>query len=173
MTSRASLLAAIAAIQLVAAPARAAPDPGQPAPALAAKELNGQGFDLSALHGRVVLVNFWATWCVPCRTEMPTLDAVYRRYHDKGLEMIALSADRFRDRRAVVQFMAPFAFPAAMLSDASPNGFGGPGTLPRTFVVGPDGVIRALFEPDTKVVTEDSLTAVIVPLLPKAPAAVR
>ena len=76
---------------------------GQPAPSLVVQELDGQTFDLSAVRGKVVVVSFWATWCPPCRAEMPVLDAFYRRYHGQGLEMIGLSADRPHDRSDVHQ----------------------------------------------------------------------
>ena len=76
---------------------------GNAAPALVVPELDGQTFDLSALRGKVVIVNFWATWCPPCRKEMPALDAFYRRYHGNGLEMIGVSADRPHDRSDVIQ----------------------------------------------------------------------
>ncbi len=59
-------------------------DVGQPAPALVAQELSGQTFDLAAQRGKVVVINFWATWCPPCRKEMPALDAFYRKYHSQG-----------------------------------------------------------------------------------------
>ena len=67
------------------------------APALVATALDGQTFDLAKLRGKVVLVNFWATWCAPCRKEMPTLDAFYRRYRAQGFEMIGVSVDFARD----------------------------------------------------------------------------
>ncbi|MGD0946445.1 MAG: redoxin family protein [Candidatus Binatia bacterium] len=68
--------------------ARAAAEAGQPAPALVVQQLDGQAFDLGTLRGKVVIVNFWATWSPPCRTEMPILDAFYQQYHARGLEMI-------------------------------------------------------------------------------------
>src|ERR1700722_3244190 len=126
-------MAGCAGVGLTGHQALAAIALGQPAPSLAAAELNGTGFDLNALRGRVVIVNFWATWCVPCREEMPALDAFYRRYHANGLEMIGISADRPRDRSDVVKAMQAYAYPAAMLRDANPNGFGAPEALPETF----------------------------------------
>ena len=146
--------------------ALAAVDVGQPAPPLAATELNGQGFDLGALRGRVVIVNFWATWCVPCRAEIPALDAFYRQYHAQGVDMIGISADRPRDRSDVVKVTQPLAYPAAMLGDARPNGFGAPEALPQTFVIDQNGVVRAKFRPDQQGVTQQSLTAAVLPLLP-------
>jgi thiol-disulfide isomerase/thioredoxin len=162
-----AMMAGCFACVLAGGLALAAADVGQPAPPLAATELNGQGFDLSALRGRVVVVNFWATWCVPCRQEMPALDAFYRRYHDQGLEMIGISADRPRDRSEVVKAMRAFAYPAAMLRDTAVNGFGAPAALPETFVVDQAGVVRARFRPDQLAVTEQSLGAAVLPLLPR------
>jgi cytochrome c biogenesis protein CcmG, thiol:disulfide interchange protein DsbE len=72
-------------------PALAAAEIGQPAPALVVQELNGKTFDLAALRGHVVVVNFWATWCPPCRKEMPALSAFYRQYHSRGVEMIGIA----------------------------------------------------------------------------------
>src|SRR6516162_6561310 len=85
-------------LPIVAPRTLASAEPGQPAPALTVATLNGNTFDLSAQRGKVTIVNFWAAWCPPCRKEMPTLDAFYRRYHAQGLEMIGLSADRPHDR---------------------------------------------------------------------------
>ena len=93
----AALLTGCAATVVVDTPARAAPEMDQPAPPLVASALDGQTFDLAKLRGKVILVNFWATWCAPCRREMPVLDAFYRRYHGQGLELIGISIDFARD----------------------------------------------------------------------------
>lgn len=146
----------------------AAPQIGQPAPALTVKQLDGHHvFDLTALRGKVVLVNFWATWCPPCRKEIPALDAFYRRYHARGLELIGLSADGSHDRGAVIKAARGFSYPAAMLSDASVNGFGAPLVLPVTYVVDSGGVIRAVLRPDQTPVTASTLANAVLPLLPK------
>ena len=54
-------------------------------------DLDGKSWTLQSLHGKVVLVNFWATWCPPCRKEMPDLDSLYSRFHDKGFVVLAIS----------------------------------------------------------------------------------
>lgn len=160
-----SVMAGCIMLSLACDLALAAADVGQPAPQLAATELDGHVFDLGALRGKVVIVNFWATWCVPCRAEMPALDAFYRRYHDQGLEMIGISADRPRDRSDVVKMMQAFAYPAAMLRDAKVNGFGAPEAIPVTFVIDQSGIVRAMFRADQTEVTEQSLAAAVLPLL--------
>jgi len=66
---------------------------GQPAPAMQAKLLDGTTFNLADDNGKVVIVNMWATWCAPCREEMPALDAYYRKHHDQGLVLIAPAVD--------------------------------------------------------------------------------
>jgi peroxiredoxin len=153
------------ALALISAPAFADSTLGQPAPALVVEELNGNTFDLAAQRGKVTVVNFWATWCPPCRKEMPALDAFYRRYHDRGLEMIGLSADRPHDRSEVKKVMQSFSYPAAMLDDAKSDDFADPSALPVTYVVDPQGVIRAKFTPDEKPLTQQSLVDAVLPLL--------
>jgi peroxiredoxin len=164
-----ALTAGWLALAGAASGAQAATAIGQPAPALAVAELGGQPFDLGALRGKVVVVNYWATWCPPCREEMPALDAFYRAYHARGVEMIGLSADRPRDRDAAVKMMQSFAYPAAMMRDAKPNGFGAPESLPVTYVIDAEGVVRAKLQPDQTVVTEQGLADLVLPLLPPQP----
>ncbi len=146
-------------------PASASADVGLPAPALVVDEIGGSKFDLSALRGKVVVINFWATWCPPCRKEMPALTAFYKQYHAKGVEMIGLSADRPHDRKDVESVVQSLNYPVAMLEDAKDNGFGEPSSIPETFVVDAAGVVRAKFEADDNGVTEESLAAVVQPLL--------
>jgi cytochrome c biogenesis protein CcmG, thiol:disulfide interchange protein DsbE len=166
-----ALAAALLALIGSSHSARADMEVGQPAPSLVVRELDGQSFDLGAVRGKVVVVNFWATWCPPCREEMPVLDAFYRRYHGQGLEMIGLSADRPHDRADVSKAMQSFSYPAAMLDDAKVNDFGAPSALPVTFVIDGNGIVRAKLTPDEKPVTEKSLGDAVIPLLPGKPAA--
>jgi peroxiredoxin/Cu/Ag efflux protein CusF len=64
-----------------------------PAPDFTLPALTGTNVRLSDLRGKAVLVNFWATWCVPCRTEMPAIEALYQRYKDRGLDVLAINLD--------------------------------------------------------------------------------
>ena len=63
------------------------------APDFTLPTLSGEKIRLSDLQGKVVLINFWATWCVPCRTEMPTIEELYQRYKERGLEVLAINLD--------------------------------------------------------------------------------
>jgi cytochrome c biogenesis protein CcmG/thiol:disulfide interchange protein DsbE len=160
------LVAGAAMIAYAAGPVFALPTVGKPTPALIVQELGGQTFDLAKLRGKVVIVNFWATWCPPCRKEMPALDAFYRRYRSQGLALIGLSADRRHDKSDVVKVMQSFSYPAAMLDDATVNEFGAPSSLPTTYIIGRHGIVRAKLTPDDKQpVTEQSLAAAVLPLL--------
>lgn len=69
------------------------------APAFALADLSGQRVSLASLSGKVVLLNFWATWCVPCRTEMPGMERLWQRYRDRGLAIVAVSVDEEGDTR--------------------------------------------------------------------------
>lgn len=140
---------------------------GQPAPSLKVALLDGQTFDLAALRGKVVIVSLWATWCPPCRAEMPVLDAFYRRHHAQGLEVIGLSADRPHDRSDVIKVMQAYSYPAAMLDDAKVNDLGDPTSLPEMIVIGRDGVVHAKLTSEEKLVTENTLDDVVLPLLSK------
>jgi cytochrome c biogenesis protein CcmG, thiol:disulfide interchange protein DsbE len=146
-------------------PAWAAPTVGQPSPALVADTLDGRTFDLDALRGKVVIVNFWATWCPPCREEMPALDAFYQRYRNKGVELIGMSADSPHDSDEVRKVMHAFAYPAAMLVKARSNGFGTPRMLPLTYVIDTKGLVRAALRPDKVQITEKNLADIVLPLL--------
>lgn len=161
----AALAATVVVLVSLCPPAQASPTIGAPAPVLVGPELDGRTFDLAALRGTTVIVNFWATWCTPCRQEMPALNAFYRRYHAQGLEVIGISADRPRDRDDVAQTMQAFIYPAAMLRDLTQNGFGDPGAIPITYVIDTRGIVRAIFTPNETGVTEQALDRAVLPLL--------
>jgi cytochrome c biogenesis protein CcmG, thiol:disulfide interchange protein DsbE len=141
--------------------ARAAPEIGEAAPPLVLTALDGTSIDLAELRGKVVLINFWATWCAPCRKEMPTLDAFYRRHRGQGFELIGISIDFARDAAKMRKVAAGLAYPAAWINDISVNGFGAPEGVPVTYVIDAGGIIRDKFI----AVPNKLLNDVVVPML--------
>jgi thiol-disulfide isomerase/thioredoxin len=124
------------------APLARAADEGAAAPPFDAQLFDGQKFSLASLKGKVVVLNFWATWCAPCLSEMPALDAYYRKHRDEGLEIVAISVDTPKDGMKAREMMKAFAMPAAFARDASFKGYGRVWRLPLTFVVDRAGVLR-------------------------------
>jgi cytochrome c biogenesis protein CcmG, thiol:disulfide interchange protein DsbE len=158
-----ALLIGCAATTGVHTRARAAPEMDQPAPPLIATAPDGETFDLAKLRGKVVLVNFWATWCAPCRREMPVLDAFYRRYRGQGLELIGVSVDFARDSAKMRKAAAAVSYPTAMAGDLRVNGFGPPDGVPVTYVIDAEGVVRDMFIATPNKLLHD----VVIPLLPR------
>lgn len=69
-------------------------DAGEEAPPLALPRLDGDTLSLAELRGKVVMLNIWATWCAPCRIEMPSMQQVYEQFREDGLEVVAVSVDK-------------------------------------------------------------------------------
>jgi len=92
--------------------------------------------------GKVVLVNFWATWCPPCREETPSLVALYERFKDQGLVVLGISVDR--DDRAVREFVQRYgvSYPVLRDPDASTSHAWGVFKYPETFIVDRNGIVR-------------------------------
>ena len=151
----------LVAVASVVKSASAAPAMNKEAPPLVASELSGAIFDLGKLRGKVVLVNYWATWCAPCRKEMPLLNSFYRRFHDQGLEMIGISTDRPQDFMKMRKVSDTLAYPTSTLDRISENGFGPPEGFPLTYVIDRDGIVRDKFID----VREQLLREVVLPLL--------
>ena len=103
---------------------------------------DGRTLQLSQLRGKVVLVNFWATWCPYCRHEMPEMQSFYRDWHNRGFEILALSIEN--DPALVANFMkqAGYTFPAGTASAETQQAFGGVSSVPKSFIVDKRGVIR-------------------------------
>jgi thiol-disulfide isomerase/thioredoxin len=86
--------------------------------------LDGSSFSTEALQGKVIFVNFWATWCAPCRAEMPEIEAYYRAHREAGLEVLALSTDELADEAKVREAARPYSFKVALMKASRLSGFG-------------------------------------------------
>jgi thiol-disulfide isomerase/thioredoxin len=114
----------------------------KPAPALRAQGADGTMVELAAFTGKVVLVDFWASWCVPCKTSFPALDSLYREYQPRGLEVLAVNVDE--RRRDADGFLGDHPHRLTVLFDpkgASPTAFGVKG-MPSSFLIDKAGTIR-------------------------------
>ena len=158
--------AGLLTLSLAAGRAAAAGEVGQPMPTLIVKQLDGHDLDLAALRGKVVILNFWATWCPACRAELPVLEAFYEKHASEGVMVIGLSADDPHERKAVTRALQGVAYPVALLVDAKVNAFGNPAVLPMTYVIGADGTIRTRLLPTKGGLTEQALAAAVAALLP-------
>jgi peroxiredoxin len=112
-----------------------------PAPELRVVTFDGKSLRLADLRGKVVLVNYWATWCPYCRHEMPAMEKFYQDYRAKGFEIVALSEDN--DPAKVRDFIKQegYRFPVAM-SGRTGAEFGGVDRLPTSFVIDKQGKLR-------------------------------
>lgn len=112
------------------------------APTILAPTIDGTQFDLAAEHGHVVIINFWATWCAPCRAEMPALDQFLRSHKSEGLELAAISMDDRSRLSAVRAIAAQYTFRVAIGARAKIASDFRPSALPVTLVFDRDGALR-------------------------------
>lgn len=105
--------------------------------------LHGQQITLSSLKGKVVLLDFWATWCVPCKESLPHLIQLYRNYQDKGFELIGMSMDKAGDTEMVRRFIdsMEIPYPIIMTPDEVARNYRVTG-LPTTILIDKAGKIR-------------------------------
>ena len=149
------LVCALAASQALAG--------GKPAPNFAFKTAEGNTVELKKLAGKVVVVNFWATWCGPCRAEIPGMLEVYKKYKGKGLEIIGISMDA-QGWSVVKPFVERLKidYPVVVGDPQVVSDYGNFQAIPTTFVVDKKGNIVA---EHTGSVTKEYFEQMIKPLL--------
>ena len=116
---------------------------GDIVPTFSATTLDGEMITSDALRGKLVLVNFWATWCLPCRAEMPFLESMWKRHRDEGLVIVGLSVDRGSEsevRRFVQE--RTISYPIAIVSGDAQAEFGGVPGIPTSFLLDREGRVR-------------------------------
>jgi thiol-disulfide isomerase/thioredoxin len=144
------VLAVLAAIPLLRGEpdGRIGPLVGQPAPSLTAEDLDGRTWSLDDADGRLVWVNFWATSCEPCRTEMPAMQRLATEYAD---ELLILGVDWDEGRDAVADFVDRYGVTYPILLDPTLDIYyrwAGTDGLPRHYFIGPEGtVVREVIGP--------------------------
>ena len=135
----------------------------RPAPDFELSTLTGHTVRLSSYRGKVVLVNFWATWCAPCNVEMPWLVELYEKYRSQGIEIIGVNMDDGQ-RPKVAEFVRRKRVNYTVLlgGEAVASRYGGVRFLPQTFIVGRDGrVISAISGADSKAILEQAIRSAL------------
>jgi len=136
----AALLAALAACAWPAA----ATDGSVPAPAFTLSSRAGGEVSLADLKGQVVMINFWASWCGPCRQEFPALDQIYAKYKPMGFTLVAINVES--EKADAEKFLAttPASFPILFDPDNKVSGSYGVSAMPTTVLVDRQGRVRWL-----------------------------
>ena len=137
MTIGGALLALLLA---TAAPAKVVV--GQAAPPFSARTFTNEKVTLDQLKGQVVIVNFWATWCGPCKIELPLLDAYYRIQKKYGLAVVAVTTEDSAPAYKLIPLSKAVSF--TMAWHFSGAGYGSPDQYPTSFVIDRKGVVRAI-----------------------------
>jgi len=113
------------------------------APDFTVKDLKGREISLSNYSGKVVFLNFWATWCAPCKAEIPDFIEAYKQYKDKGMEIIGISVDRI-SQKSVLKFVEKYKinYPVVMGTDKIQKDYEPGPYVPTTIIIDQEGKIR-------------------------------
>jgi cytochrome c biogenesis protein CcmG/thiol:disulfide interchange protein DsbE len=132
----------------VGAPLSSSPSPreGFLAPDFTLDTLDGKKVTLSELRGKIVIINLWATWCPPCRAEMPALENAYEQYRDSGVVILGLNVTNQDSEKDIPPYVKEFGltFPILLDRDGSVSTLYQLRGLPTTFFVNREGIIRTV-----------------------------
>ena len=117
---------------------------GQPLGDFSLTDINGQTVSLSDYAGQVVLINAWATWCPPCKAEMPDLNAYYQAHQDEGFVILAINAGDSASDAATFAGQKRLAFPVLLDPNTSLLASLGVHSYPTSILVGADGVVKTI-----------------------------
>jgi peroxiredoxin len=132
----------LAGVLLAAAAAGASAVPSGPAPDFTLRALDGPNLRLQEQRGRVVMVNFWATWCGPCRQEMPQLNKLYDKYKSAGFVLLGVNVDDDTSNAAGVAGKLGVKFPVLLDTDKKVSKLYDLSTMPSTVIIDRDGKVR-------------------------------
>jgi peroxiredoxin len=120
--------------------------PSDQAPLFALKDLKGQTLHLKDLRGKVVILNFFATWCAPCRQEIPDLVRLYKRFNGKGLEIVGISLD-MESTRVLHPFVQHYGitYPVVLGTREVVMDYGGIKGIPTSFLIARNGRVAKHF----------------------------
>jgi peroxiredoxin len=116
--------------------------PENPAPDFTLKSLDGSNLRLEEYRGQVVLINFWASWCGPCRQEMPVLDRLHQRYEDAGFAVLGVNVEGEEGPARELLQKVPVTFPVLIDAGQQVSELYDLQAMPSTVVVDRDGVVR-------------------------------
>lgn len=125
------------------ATANAAPEVDAPAPPLKGTLFSGEAFDLSKMRGKVVLVNYFSSYCKHCAYEIGNVETYLENNADKGLVVIYIGVDRPEDRGRVERMVGLYNLKGIMVQDLEENGFGEKYRTPTAFVIDRKGIVRS------------------------------
>lgn len=143
---------------------------GNAAPPIALHTLDGQTIDLKELRGKVVIVTFWATWCDPCREELPLLSRYAQAHAGDGLVILGFSLDGAEELDQVRSVASTLSFPVGLLGDPHVPGYGRIWHLPVSFTVDREGrLVDNGWKAKQPAWTQQRLDEVVTPLLESEP----
>jgi thiol-disulfide isomerase/thioredoxin len=162
LIASALLAAGLPGAATLAAPAQLAP--GAAAPAFELPDSDGKTLGTAELRGRIVLLNFWASWCGPCRGEMPVLNQLAKQYAARGVTVLGVNVEP--ERKAALEFLkgTPVNFPVSLYYEAKVSSAYQVTGMPTTVIIDRKGVVRYIhksYTPGTENEYLDQIRALI------------